>query len=156
MASSSPSRSRLASSWRRQAGLPLHLSQVLRRVQRCAAATSPPVRDQDVGRSLVALLPVVPPVSPALAAAEGHQDRRSIPSVNGESAERSARLPHLLMSVGRLSQGGQWPMCFPSGGPLAVVCSSERKGLGSTREHHEQQSRASARPTSESARDGRM
>ena len=29
---------------------------------------------------------------------------------HGESAERSARLPH-LMSVGRLCQGGQWPMC---------------------------------------------
>ena len=70
------------------------------------------MRDQDVGRSLVALLPVVPPVSPTLAAAEGHLDSRSIPSVNGESAERSARLPHLLMSVGRLSQGGQWPKCF--------------------------------------------
>ena len=34
------------------------------------------------------------------------------PIRHGESAERSARLPHLLMSVGRLSQGGQWPKCF--------------------------------------------
>ena len=34
------------------------------------------------------------------------------PIRHGESAERSARLPHLLMRVGRLSQGGQWPTCF--------------------------------------------
>ena len=48
----------------------------------------------------------LPKVSPALGAAEGHQSGRSIPPVvtqwsPGESTERSARLPHHQMSVGR-------------------------------------------------------
>jgi hypothetical protein len=48
------------------------------------------------------------------------------PIRHGESAERLARLPH-LMRVGRLSQGGQWPM-YPHLAARLLCCAllSER------------------------------
>ena len=53
------------------------------------------------------------------------------PIRHGESAEKSARLPH-LMRVGRLSLRRAVANVLSSGGPLAVVCSIERKGCGLT------------------------
>jgi hypothetical protein len=53
---------------------------------------------------------VLPRVSPALAAAEGHQSTGpSHPS--WRVGRKVGKAPSSLMSVGRLSQGGQWPMC---------------------------------------------
>ena len=54
-------------------------------------------------------------MSPALGAAEGHQSGRSIPSVVTHRVtwrvdQKVGKAPSSLMSVGRLSQGGQWPM----------------------------------------------
>ena len=80
---------------------------------------------------------VMPLVSPALAAPEGHQSGRSIPSVNGESTERSVRLPNRKMCGGRLCHGGAAANVPSSGDPLGAVCSSERKGCGLTHGQHE-------------------
>jgi hypothetical protein len=80
---------------------------------------------------------VMPLVSPALAAPEGHQSGRSIPSVNGESTEKSVRLPNRKMCGGRLCHGGAAANVPSSGDPLGAVCSSERKGCGLTHGQHE-------------------
>ena len=53
------------------------------------------------------------------------------PIRHGESAEKSARLPH-IRERGSTEPGRAVANVLSSGGPLAVVCSIERKGCGST------------------------
>ena len=50
------------------------------------------------------------------------------PIRHGESAEKSARPPH-LMRVGRLSQGGQWPMCSHQVARLLWCAPSSERGV---------------------------
>ena len=60
--------------------------------------------------SATALSQLIPALSVTLPSCAGGSPEASVhPIRHGESAEKSARLPH-LMRVGRLSQGGQWPM----------------------------------------------
>ena len=61
----------------------------------------------------------------------GSPESRSIPSVMA-SRLKSRQGSLSLLSVGRLSQGGQWPMCFQPVARLLWCAPSERKGCGST------------------------
>ena len=74
---------------------------------------------------------VLPRVSPALGAAEGHQRRRSIRS--GMASWPQGRQGSLTSGERGSLEPGTAVANVPSpGGPLAVLCSFERKGLCST------------------------
>ena len=92
------------------------MAQVLRRVP---CALSMPRQQQSAAAAGLRLLAsvhlllgrsVLPRVSPALAAAEGHQSTG--PSHPAWRVGRKVgKAPSSQMRAGRLSQGGQWPMC---------------------------------------------
>ena len=81
-------------------------------------------------RSLPQPLGLVPRVTHP-SCSGGSPESRSIPSVMA-SRLKSRQGSLSLLRVGRLSQGGQWPMYFRPVARLLWCAPSERKGFGST------------------------